>query len=173
MKIEKRKHCAMLFLALFVAACGFRPLYQNTNTLTGQLTSLDQITIDQIAPGGQSAQALKNALIDRFYHQGYPQNAPYVLKIAIQETGRNIVIEKNDTTTRQQLVITANYDLTDRRTRKSIEHGIIRAVGAFDVLESQYTTLVTENSARDAAIKELADKIQLRLAVVLDKLQSQ
>jgi LPS-assembly lipoprotein len=166
-----RKFLTFATVALLISACGFRPLYQDTNTLAGQTTSLDNITIEQIAPEGQSAQELKNALIDRFYHRGYPQNALYVLKISIQETGRNIVIEKNDTTTRQQLVISANYDLTDRRTRKSVEHGIIRAVGAFDVLQSQYTTLVTENNAREAAIRELADKIQLRLAVVLDKLQ--
>lgn len=150
--------------------CGFRPLYGNANTLAGSATSLDQIIIED-TPGGASELNIKNALIDRFYHHGYPENAPYSLRVALQESARSIVIEKNDTTTRTQLVMSAAYTLINRSTRQVIDKGVIRAVSSYNILPSQYTTLVTQADARDMAIRELADKLTLRMAVVMEKQQ--
>jgi LPS-assembly lipoprotein len=158
----------VIITTLLIGACGFRPLYSGTNTLAGDATTLDNITISDVLPGGSSGLALKNALIDRFYHHGYPSNAQYVLKITVLETGRNIIIQKDSTTTRSQLVLSATYDLEDRQNRKTVDHGVIRAVGAYNVLQSQYTTLVTQNAAREAAINEMADKITMRMAMVID-----
>jgi LPS-assembly lipoprotein len=163
-----KKFPAFLVAAFLISACGFRPLYGNINTLAGDSTSLDNITIDQVVPNSESGLNLKNALIDRFYHHGYPANPQYVLKITLIEAARNIIIQKDDTTTRSQLVMNATYEMDNRETRQMVDHGVIRAVGAYNVLESQYTTLVTQDSARQAAIRELADKIELRMAVVLE-----
>ncbi len=157
---------AVCMMAIVISACGFRPLYQGTNTLAGGSSPLDSVEIAEMR--GSLGLFLKNALIDRFYHNGYPSNPRYTLKVNVIETYRNIVIQKNDTTTRTQLVLRANYELIDRTTRKSIDSGSMRAVMAYNNLLSQYTTVVTQNDARDAAIRDLADKLTLRTSVVVE-----
>jgi len=161
------KKLALVVCCLFVVACGFRPLYQNTNTLAGDYTVLDTIALAPM--GGATGQQLKNALIDRFYSHGYPDNARYVLTVSIQELSRSIAIQKNDTTSRAQLVLRAIYSLQDKGSGIVMDSGDIRAVSSYDILQSQYTTVVTLSQARENAIKELADKLTTRMAVVLEE----
>lgn len=157
----------VLLLCLCVSACGFRPLYQNTSTLAGGRTVLDNIGI--VSPNNTyTVQAVQNALIDRFYHQGTPQQTRYALSFQIIENTRNLVIQRNDTSTRAQLVSSANYQLTDTESKKVIDQGTIRAVSSYNILPSQYATLVSQNDARDRNVRELADKITTRMAVVLE-----
>lgn len=147
-------------------ACGFRPLYSTGSTIGGNHTVLDSVIIEDIPT--TTGLNIRNALIDRFYHKGYPQDAPYALIVAVRENYRSIVIERNDTATRSQLVLNADYQLIDRATRTRIDKGLIRAVSAYNILPSQYTTVVTMDDARDMAVRELADKITLRISMVLE-----
>ena len=158
---------AALLLALFIAACGFRPLYSGTNTLAGGTSVHDAIWIDQI-PDADGLN-LRNALIDRFYHNGTPEHPAYVLKIVLTRNSRDLAIRKNDTTTRAQIVYRADYTLADRANQQIIDSGSIRAIGSYNILESQYTTIVTQDRASQQALEEMADKLTLRLGVVLEK----
>jgi LPS-assembly lipoprotein len=159
---------AFIFLALFLlSACGFRPLYSGTNTLAGGTSVHDAIWIDQI-PDADGLN-LRNALIDRFYHNGTPEHPAYVLKIVLTRNSRDLAIRKNDTTTRAQIVYRADYTLTDRAANEIIDSGSIRAIGSYNILESQYTTIVTQETASRQALEEMADKLTLRLGVVLEK----
>lgn len=157
----------LLLGCLCLAACGFRPVYGTGTTIGGGDTVLDQVSISSIA--GPTGLMLKNALIDRFYHNGYPDEPRYVLKVTLQETARSIVIQKNDTTTRTQYVVRALYTLQDKATGKLADQGDIRAVSSYNILQSQYTTVVTQNQARELSVRDLANKIALRLAVVLEE----
>lgn len=157
---------AACVLMLFLAACGFRPLYQDASTLGGDGTVLDTVTISSVV--GANGQQLKNELIDRFYNSGYPDQPRFVLVIHLQEFGRSVVIQKDDVTSRAQIVLRARYSLTNQETRKVISSGDVRAVGSYNILGSQYATIVTQKNARDLAIKELADKMTLRIATILN-----
>ncbi len=154
-------------VTLLVAACGFRPLYSNTNTLAGGTSVHDNIWIDQI-PDADGLN-LRNALIDRFYHNGTPDSPAYILKINLTRSTRDLAIRKNDTTTRAQIVYRADYTLADRANQQIIDSGSIRAIGSYNILESQYTTIVTQDRASQQALEEMADKLTLRLGVVLEK----
>lgn len=155
----------LFFFCLFFAACGFRPLYQNTNTLTGGVSALNDIWIATIPDA--SGLELRNALVDRFYHRGIPEDPHYHLKIVLRERARDLVIEKNSVTTRSQLVITADYKLIETATGRTIESGSQRAASSYNNLSSQYTTVVTQNQARHQVLSELSDKITMRMAVVM------
>ncbi len=161
---------AALALMLFIAACGFRPLYGGTNTLTGGTSTHDQIWIDQIPD--YTGLTLRNALIDRFYHNGTPDNPAYLLKVTLTANSRDLAIRKNDTTTRAQIVYRADYALVERTSQKIVDSGSIRAIGSYNILESQYTTIVTQEAASRQALEELADKLTLRMGVVLEKTSS-
>ena len=160
------KFLHIALIAFFMTACGFHPLYQGSTTLTGGTTTLDKVTLGDIT--GAQAQQVKNELIDRFYHNGTPANTKYILKISLSELIRDLVIQKNDTTTRAQLVLLAQYQFLDKDTREMIDIGSLRAVSSYNILPSQYSTLVTQNDARDRNVRELADKLTTRLAVVLE-----
>lgn len=160
---------AALLSVFILTSCGFTPLYSNTNTLADSTSILDQIWIDSIPD--YEGLYLRNNLIDRFYNNGTPEAPPYILQIKLAIGGRELAIQKNDTTTRAQIVFRADYNLLNRQTREVIDSGNARAVGSYNILSSQYTTLVTEKAARDQALQELADKITLRMAVVLKQKQ--
>ncbi len=151
--------------ALLVAGCGFRPLYYDVSTMSGGESVLDNVSISSIA--GSTGQQLKNELIDRFYNNGYPENPQYVLSIELKEATRDIVIQKDDVTSRAQIVMIINYVLLEKETRKILGKGAERSVGSYNILGSQYANIVTRDKARDLALKELADKMALRVAVML------
>jgi LPS-assembly lipoprotein len=154
-------------ISLLVSGCGFQPLYSQTNTLAGNASVLDHVWIEQI-PDADGLE-LRNALIDRFYHHGSPNDPRYILKVRLILSTRDLAIRKNDTTTRAQLVFRADYQLVDTETRQIIDSGNTRAIGSYNILSSQYTTLVTQNAARVQALQELADKLTLRLGIVLTR----
>lgn len=164
---NKLKKFSLIVVCLLIASCGFRPLYQNTNTLNGGTSVLNNIWVDTIRD--QSGLELRNNLIDRFYNAGVPEHPPYHLKIDLTERTRDLVIERDSTTTRKQLVITADYKLIETATGKTVENGSVRSASSYNILDSQYTTTVTQDQIRHQVLTDLADKITLRLAVVLDR----
>lgn len=155
----------VLVLAFCVAACGFRPLYSGTNTFAGGSAVHQRVWIQTIPD--IAGVKLRNALIDRFYNHGSPQNPDYILKITLRQDIRNVVISRDDFANRVQMVISAQYTLLRRDTRETIETGTLRASSSYNILSSQYTTLVTEDEARDLAIADLADKMTQRIGVLL------
>ena len=155
--------CACLGM---LTACGFRPLYAPAQDVSGR-NLLDQVWIETIQ--GANGVILRNYLLDGFYREGYPDAPRYVLNIGLREFGRDVDVQKDDTTTRAQSVQLADYTLRDRVTNTVIDQGQFRSVSGYNILLSQYTTLVTQNDARDRALKEMADKIQTRIALVLSE----
>jgi LPS-assembly lipoprotein len=153
---------ALILVAFALVGCGFTPLH---SAHTNSDTSLNRVWIDTLP--NSDGLMLRNALIDRFYTNGMPDQTPYILQIELTQLQRDLVIDKDSTTTRAQLVYRADYHLIDRTTRQSVDSGSMRAIGSYNILSSQYTTLVTENAAREQALQELADKLTLRMGVVL------
>lgn len=162
-----RRSLLIALLAVAVTACGFRPLYAPLQNDDGT-SALDQVWISTIE--GTSGVILRNYLLDGFYQNGYPQDARYILNVSVQEFVRDVDVQKNDTTTRVQLVVRAIYDLRDRVSNQSIADGEFRAVSGYNVLLSQYTTVVSQADARDRALRDVADKLQTRVALVLSGL---
>jgi LPS-assembly lipoprotein len=161
-----RRLLGLLLVALSLSSCGFRPLYAPLQNDDGT-SVLDTVWISTIS--GSSGVILRNYLLDGFYQNGYPQTARYLLNIAVQEFSRDVDVQKNDTTTRVQFVARAVYELQDRITKTVVDHGEVRAVSGYNVLLSQYTTVVSQSDARDRALRDIADKIQTRTALVLSE----
>lgn len=154
----------VIIASLCVNACGFRPLYAPIQYADGS-SALDDVWVETIA--NENGIILRNYLLDGFYSGGYPERARYNLKIKVTEYVRNADIQRNDTTTRAQLVMLADYTLQDRTTQQIIESKQVRSLVNYNILLSSYTTLVTRKDARDRALRDIADKIQTRIAVIL------
>ncbi|MBU6235629.1 MAG: hypothetical protein KGQ41_07270 [Alphaproteobacteria bacterium] len=153
-------------LSLTLAACGFTPVYGTYSQNAEVSKSLDGVYIDVIPD--RTGQKLRNLLIDRMVADGRNAavDSPYHLRVSgLTESIYGIGIAKDDTATRSQIRINAVMTLTDTRTPES-KVAISRqlsAVASFNTLASQYTTLVTEEDARNQAIQELATNIVTQL----------
>lgn len=161
---------AAAFLALlFLCACGFTPLYgtggnaDGTRSLSVQ-QGLDSVSIDNIPD--REGQYLRNALMDRFYSAGRPDDARYRLVIeSVHETKTDLDITKSSDATRAQLRMNTLMTLTDRASGQELLRRKLSAITSYNILQSQFTTRVSEQNARENALDDLARQIEQQLAL--------
>lgn len=151
-------------LAFALAGCGLSPVYgdyANGGKDSAVSVALDNVYIDSIPD--RSGQKLRNLLMDRMYKSGRVSkiDSDYRLHVdGVTESIYGLGIAKDATATRSQIRLSANFTLT--RTEDSASPLIQRyvaSVSSFNQLASDYTTLVTEEDARDQTINDLAQQI--------------
>lgn len=154
-----------LFLTtLLLTACGFSPVYKDSGNNTGVSSALNQIDIAIIKD--REGQFLRNALIDRFYRGGYPNNPKYELVVNdVQEKISDFDITVDSEATRRQLKLTTAFSLVDKKTNQKILNRSITATTSNNVLESEFSTIVTEQAAREAALNDLARQIERHITL--------
>jgi LPS-assembly lipoprotein len=166
---------ALFILTLFVAACGFEPVYGiNRNMPVGVETHLSQVDIGRISGHDpeydREGQYLRNALIDRFYRSGRPVDPRY--KLEITELNEDLVeldITKSADATRGQLRISTVMILKDARTDERLLGRRIAAITSYNILASEFATRVTEDNARTNALDDLARQIEQHLSLYFRK----
>lgn len=156
---------------LLLSACGFSPVYGTYNDSASKIktsTFLSNIKIEPLPD--RKGQYLRNALIDRFYKNGYPKNPKYQLSIGTlneKKTAFDITIESE--ATRYQLKISTNLNLKDLKTNNIILKRNIYSVSSYNVLTSEFTTRVSEQNAREAILNDLARQIEQQIALYLNR----
>lgn len=154
-----------LFACLALSGCGLSPVYgtyANGGKNSSVATSLDQVYIDSIP--NRTGQRLRNILMDRFYQTGRKNLADAQYRLRIGSVGEAIYglgIAKDATATRSQIKLSSTFVLTrvgDAEAKPLISRNV-EAVSSFDTLASEYTTLVTEQDAREQAVNDMADQI--------------
>lgn len=131
---------------------------------------LDQVEIANI----RDAQGvfLRNALIDRFYRNGYPSNPRYELQIGtITESKTSLDITTSSETTRAQLTQTSTLTLLDRQSgsNKPVLSRALSSISSYNILESEYATRVSEQSARESALEDMARQAELQISLFLNR----
>ena len=166
---------ALLLLSLLlVSACGFSSVYGTQtggkggvikNATTAQ-TLFNDIQI-AIIPN-REGQFLRNALMDRFYSNGQPNNPRYTLKInPIKETTYNFDTTVDSEATRRQLKLNTNMTLIDNQISETVLTRSLLSISSYNVLQSEFSTIVTEQSARENALNDLARQIERQLSLAL------
>jgi LPS-assembly lipoprotein len=156
---------AFLSTALSLSACGFTPLYSQNAQVSAHL---DQIQIGIIPD--RSGQFLRNALIDRFYQTGTPSAPLYHLKIEpIAESISDLDITKSSDATRAQLRLRTTMTLTDTATGNAVLTRQLRSITSYNILQSQFTTNVSEQDARESGLNDLARQIERQISLHLKK----
>lgn len=108
--------------------------------------------------------SVRNHLIDRINKGGYSINPEYNLIVSpIQENIVEIGIDKDDEASRAQLRESANMRLVRLSDDKTVLTRTIRTVSSYNILSGQFTTYVTEEDARQQALRALADNIVTEL----------
>jgi LPS-assembly lipoprotein len=159
----------LLIAAMAVSACGFHPVYGvNKYTPIGAETKFQQINIENIPD--REGQYLRNALIDRLYRDGRPSSTRYTLNIApIRETQRDLDVTIDSDTTRAQLRIDTRMQLTDTQTKETVIDRALNSTASYNVLGSEFTNRVSEQSTRENILDDLARQIEMQLGLYFKK----
>lgn len=161
------KNVHFLILTLILAACGFTPMYGSGGHGDAP-AGLEKVEIAVIP--NEEGVYLRNALIDNFYQNGYPANPAYVLQVAeIKKVISDLDITIDSEATRKQIKLTTVLTLTDKATGTVVLTRNLTALAGFNVLGSQFTTRVSENDAREAALNDLARQIETQVALYLKR----
>jgi LPS-assembly lipoprotein len=156
------RRATALLLLLGLAGCGFRPLYGDQER-GGTTPQLAQILVNPIPD--RLGQILRNDLVDRLSPTGAPDRPRYRLSVAIATTKEGLAITKDESITRFNLRISATYVLYDAQNNVEMTRGISRTIAAYNVVQSQFATLIAEKDAESRAARELSEDIRTRLAV--------
>jgi LPS-assembly lipoprotein len=151
--------------ALSLAACGFQPMY-GTKSPAAKAAAVALPNIDVANIPDRDGQYLRNLLIDRLYTHGRPEGAPYLLKFSkLQKTIANLGIQKDATATRAQMQISTHMQLVEQATGKVVLERDLRTVGAYNLLDDQLATIVSQRNITDSILQEMRDEAVLALTL--------
>ena len=156
-----------LGLILTLAGCGFHPLYGSGSGKPGgddpkALAELQQVRVDTIAD--RQGQELRNFLIDDIHGEGVPPPATHDLVISYTESQVDLGLSNNAVTTRGQLTISATFRLKDSQTGVVQTSGVAQEIRAYNILTSEFATILSRDAAESRALQSAADDIATRLA---------
>lgn len=159
---------ALVSAAFLLSACGFRPLYavpENGAQVTAELAA---ISIDPITerPGYQVREDLQDLL--RAASDG--AIAPrYGLDIGVEARRRPAAIEQDASVTRFNVVLNARYALRRLADGTLLNEGVSRGVAAYNVVDSEFATVVAQEDAEARAARLIAEDIGLQLSLFFDQ----
>jgi len=153
---------ALLVLCLGLAGCGYHALYGDNATGV----SSDDLALVYVAGiPDRPGQQLRNNLVQRLNPSGQPTRPSYTLNVALGITSTGVSLSRDNTTSRTSITTSAKFTLVDSATGKPVFTATSRATDAYDVLVSDYATLVSRDDAVNRALREISDDIRTRLAV--------
>ncbi len=163
------KRISAVFLGLFLASCGFQPLYvqhksgswySNKNYDTSITDEMSQIKISSIKD--RFGQQLRNELLDLITPKGVPQNPKYRLDAKLAK--KNVVqqaMRDDVTATNERIEYIVEYQLYSG-SEKLISGNSIAFV-SYDILSNPYSTTIAQKKAETDASKIIANDIALRI----------
>ncbi len=160
----------LLLAALGLGACGFRPLYGTAADGTSSFDDLETVQIDPLPD--RVGQQLHNLLRDRINPRGQPREPRYVLRISLSERREALAIEEDETATRTNLRLSARFNLVELDSNAVVFKGFSNSINSYNIVESQFATYVSEQDARERALRELSEDIRLRLATYFSGLKA-
>ena len=150
---------ASIFL---LEACGFSPLY---GLKDGDFRTVEQgfalIEISQMRDW--VGQQLHNRLEHLLHPHGQTDTPRYRLSAELAESKFSLSVSKTALATRANLIISTNFSLASLVYGKKIFTSSSSSSVSYNILNSEFGTLMAEKDARARAIREIAEEIRLRL----------
>lgn len=154
---------ALALCGLVLAGCGFRPLYGKHAEAPGLAAEMARVAVAPIPD--RTGQLLRNALEQRLERAGGGRDKVYTLQIEVEEESTSLGLSRDATVTRADVVLTAVFRLY--RDGKLLWSGDSTSAAAYNLLNQQYATVISERDSRDRAVTQVADDITRRLATFL------
>lgn len=160
----------LLLSAVALSACGLRPLYGRN---FGGGSTLGELQTVRILPiGDRPGQELHNALRNEINPRGQPIDPRYTLQVVLTISKQEIGVQKDDTATRANLILSANYTLVRLGDKVQMTSGIAKSIVSYNIVTSEFGTYAAEENARQRGIDQLAQQLRLRLSSYFERLAS-
>ena len=170
MWLSKTIAISFISLNLFIAGCGFQPLYKHDATPHNILKELSLIRIAPIE--NRIGQRLRNFLQDDITPRGKPTNPSYELIVKMNKTRRDLVLLQDATSTFAKIGLHVSYKLTNFETGATLTSGNVTAKTGFTITQSEYANIRAEAKAASRASREISYDITRQLALFLKKTTS-
>lgn len=161
---------ALLAAGLALAGCGFRPLYGERSAASVSAPELAAIQIDTIP--NREGQLVRNALLDKMQPRGPAARPLYRLQVGVAIARESLGLRTDDTATRGSLTMSAGYTLIDLASGKPVMNANSRAVSSYNILDSDFATVISENDAIRRTANEVSEEIKTRVAIFLSSRKS-
>jgi LPS-assembly lipoprotein len=146
-------------LTLWLAACGFQPMYAPAGSAGG--VAIGPVEVAQI--DGKAGHVLKTEL-DRILSVENNGAAPALLEITLQEQVTPIGIRRDESATRAELRLIANYVLTPA-DRSRVMRGSVFTVVNYDIPTAAFGEITAQDDARERAAETMAQRFRAELAL--------
>jgi LPS-assembly lipoprotein len=161
--VARTNRAMTIFLAASaLGGCGFHPLYGDSGATGPTRDKLAAIYVDPIP--NRLGYELRNQLIDLFDSSGQASHDSLRLHVTIAEKSEGVALQNDAAITRYNDMLTIHYELTDRNG-KIVTSGEEAGIGAYNVVESPYATLIAQRDADTRAAYDIAYRIRTDLAV--------
>ena len=145
-------------LTLLVAACGFSPMYAPA----GGGAAIGPVTVEQI--DGKAGHVLKTEL-DRILSVENNGATPAMLQITLSEQITPLGIRRDESATRAELRLIANYILTPAAPGAQVMRGSVFAVVNYDIPTAAFGEITAQDDARERAAETMAQRFRAELAL--------
>ena len=149
-------------MLLVVSGCGFQPLYgkQSIGSVDDELARIKvRVISDRIG------QQTHNYLLDRLNRKGRPEKPLYLLVVKLKVAKTRLGIELDESATRAKLVLTADFVLSDIKTKSPLLKRSARSTNSYNIVDSAVATRSAELDARDRAAREVSEDIRVLLSL--------
>jgi LPS-assembly lipoprotein len=159
---------ALGLAATAVSSCGFRPLYGSQGVRNGSVKAdLSSVAISQIS--NRAGQILRNRLVDKMTPTGQPATPAYRLSVRLTESKVPLGIRKDETATRANMNQTALYMLQETATNVVVDRGSVQSTTSYNIVDSDFGTIMAERDARKRGLEQIAETITLRVALYFNR----
>jgi LPS-assembly lipoprotein len=145
-------------LTLLLAACGFQPMYAPA----GGGNAIGPVQVSEI--DGKAGHVLRTELsrILAVENDGSP---PAQLTITIQEVVTPLGIRLDESATRAELRLTANYVLTPPTPGARVMRGSVFTIVNYDIPTAAFGEIAAQDDARERAAESMAQRFRAELAL--------
>ena len=150
-----------LLFVLFLAGCGFRPLYATLDE-GAEGGALAQVDIIAIRGPDAARDNLRETLENRLPTATGEQR--YQLEVQLREVRRAVSVNIDSSARRFNYTLIATLNYTDRETNERRRQNL-QTVASFAVTSSQYASLVAREDAVRRAVLDLSRKIEADAAL--------
>jgi LPS-assembly lipoprotein len=145
-------------LTLLLAACGFQPMY--APSIAGG-PAIGPVTVAQI--DGKAGHVLKTEL-DRILAVENTGAPPMLLEVTLQEQVIPLGIRRDESATRAELRLIANYVLTRPEATQRIRGSLVTVVN-YDIPTAAFGEIAAQDDARERAAETMAQRFRAELAL--------
>ncbi|ANP46312.1 LPS assembly lipoprotein LptE [Candidatus Viadribacter manganicus] len=145
-------------LTLLLTACGFQPMYAPVDGAN----AIGPVQIAEIE--GRAGHVLRTELT-RILAAENDGSPPANLQVTLTEVVTPLGIRIDESATRSELRLTANYILTPAQAGARVMRGSVSTVVNYDIPRAAFGEITAQDDARERAAESMAQRFRAELAL--------